>query len=158
MKINNEKNWAPLTPLKRYMFASLGILAVFLLEDYFFPILSTYYPYGIFRILGIFIAIFFGFRPALYTLVIGMLLGSYYFVAPRGEFTPPNQKDLIDWLFWVGLYVGIYLLIEIIQRARYKNELLLRISESRYRTLLDREMQRAILARELEKKSSSTSS
>lgn len=151
MQINNIKNWSRFSKRQQYGLSTLGILLIFFVQDVLFPILADYYPYAIFRFFSIVIAIEFGFYPAMYALVVGSILGNYYFVPPRGEFTLPGEKDMLDWIVLFGATVLICYLVELFQRERYKSELLLKISESRYLSLLHRENHRMILSRKLQK-------
>lgn len=82
------------------------------------------------------IAFFYGYQFGFLALILGAVLGAYYFVPPYGTFTPPTPGDLIVLTgFFIATVISI-VLIEHLRRSRYANRLLLMLSQSRYNCLL----------------------
>lgn len=152
MQIKNTKSWSKYSRRQQYFFSTLLLCLILLIQGALFPVLGDYYPYAIFRFSAIFVALRFGLGPSLYVLAAGTLLGNYFFVPPYGQFTPPSEKDLLDWIVLFGASIVILFLIELVQRERYANELLLKVADSRYQSLLHRENHRLILNRKLSDK------
>lgn len=95
-------------------------------------------PYKFFYLAGIFLAYFFGFRPAFFFILVGTLFANFWFVVPFGEFIF-SYHDLQVWILNFCLGFVCIFLIEYLQRERYKNKLLLLVAESRYLILLHRD-------------------
>lgn len=102
------------------------------------PVFYTANPYQFYFLAAIFLAYFFGFLPALIFALSGTFFANYWFVFPFGEFVF-NIHDLQVWAlnFLVGFVCII--LIEFLQRERYKSKLLLLVANSRYLILLHRD-------------------
>jgi K+-sensing histidine kinase KdpD len=153
MQIKNTKSWSKYSRKQQYFFSTLALLLILFVESVAIPILGQFYPYAIIRFLAIFVGLRFGFAPSIYVLVSGTFLGNYFLVPPYGEITSPTQKDLYDWVVLFGTSILILFLIEVVQRQRYASELLRKVSDSRYQSLLHRENHRLILNRKLSDKS-----
>ena len=95
-------------------------------------------PYKFFYLAGIFLAYFFSFWPALIFIIAGTLFANFWFVPPFGQFVF-SYHDLQVWLLNFCLGFTCIFLIEYLQRERYKNKLLLLVSDSRYLILLHRD-------------------
>jgi len=112
------------------------LVAAYLARVYVDDWLSPYLPTQFFLLSALLSALWFGYMPALISLVVGWVIGLYYFVEPYGQFSPANTYDIIvtvnDLLSGV---VGIAV-IEYLQRTRYSKRMMLAVSESRYRSLL----------------------
>ena len=138
MQIKNTKYWCNTSkwivyPICFSVFL-LIVLALLALGDSFY----SENPYKFFYITGIFLAYFFGFRPAFFFILVGTLFANFWFVAPFGEFIF-SYHDLQVWILNFCLGFVCISLIEYLQRERYKNKLLLLVAESRYLILLHRD-------------------
>ena len=152
MQIKNTKSWSKYSRRQQYFIATLLLFLILFIQGVLFPALGDYYPYAIFRFSAIFIALRFGIGPSLYVFLTGTVVGNYFFIPPYGQFTPPSEEDLLDWIILFGASIAILILIELVQRERYANELLLKVADSRYQSLLHRENHRLILNRKLSDK------
>ncbi len=136
MLLKNSHLWVDASLRTRYGLAALMLLAAYLLRVYADSWLSPHLPTQFFLLSALLTALWFGYTPALISLVVGWLIGLYYFVEPYGQFTPANIYDIVvtanDLLSGV---IGIAV-IEYLQRTRYSKRLMLAVSESRYRSLL----------------------
>lgn len=114
----------------------LIIAACFFVRSMLDDWLKPYFPTQFFFIGSILIAVLYGYLPASISLVVGWLLGIYYFIEPYGEFSAASTYDIIVTgnNFVTGI-AGI-VLVEYLQRTRYSRRLNLLVSESRYRSLL----------------------
>jgi K+-sensing histidine kinase KdpD len=97
------------------------------------------------------VTFFLGGGAGVLVMLLGVVAGNYFFVKPYGEFTSLDLSDA--WI--LGNYILSSLIVvvtlEYLQRMRYKNELLLRVAESRYEMFLHRENQRILLERSIDK-------
>ena len=96
------------------------------------------HPYKFYFLFGAILAFFFGCWPAFVFVLFGSLYANYYFVAPYGEFTV-TVADFEQYILNLILGLTCIILIEFLQRERFKSRLLLMVSESRYLILLHRE-------------------
>ena len=82
------------------------------------------------------IAFFYSYQFGFFALVLGAVIGSYYFTPPYSTFTLPTGEDLIVLTgYFIASAISI-ILIEHLRRSRYSNRLLLMMSQSRYNCLL----------------------
>ncbi len=138
MIIKNVKGWCKTTKNFIYSIATglfiLITLGLFALGPAFYIV----NPYQFYFLAAIFLAYFFGFLPALIFALSGTLFANYWFVFPFGKFVF-NFQDLQVWAlnFLVGF--ACIILIEYLQRERYKSKLLLLVSNTRYLILLHRD-------------------
>ncbi|MGZ3237344.1 MAG: DUF4118 domain-containing protein [Burkholderiaceae bacterium] len=82
------------------------------------------------------IAFFYGYTFGFFALVLGALIGSYFFLPPYNSFTLPTGEDFVILTgYFIASGVAI-VMIEHLRRSRYSNRLLLMMSQSRYNCLL----------------------
>ena len=108
-------------------------------------------PYQLFFYAACLTTFYLGGGAGALIVIIGNVLGSYFFVDPLLEFTAPNNRDIILITNYLASSLFVITVIEYLQRARYKSELLLLVAESRYKTMLFRENQRLFLERKNQK-------
>lgn len=148
MRIKNAKHWCDVPKRRRAIWALATFSAIFVLQIFVHPLLGKYFPYQLFFYGGCLATFFLGWMSGAAVMLLGTVAESYFFIEPYYQFTEPTPRDFI----FIGNYLVSCLLIitaiEYLQRARYKNELLLRVSESRYKTLLHRDNLRMVLERQ----------
>ena len=137
-QLKNSKHWCNISkwliyPICISIFLFIAI-ALFATGESF----ASENPYKFFYLAGIILAYFFGFWPALIFIMCGTLFANIWFVPPYGEFVF-SFHDLQVWFLNFCLGFTCISLIEYLQRERYKNKLLLLVSESRYLILLHRD-------------------
>ena len=138
MQIKNANNWCAVP--KRAIYP-VTLLAFFLITWGLFALGQVFYsenPYKFYYLIAIFLAYSFGFLAALIFIIGGTLYANYWFVAPFGEFEF-SFHDLQQWALNFALGFTCILLIEYLQRERYKTKLLLLVADSRYLILLHRD-------------------
>ena len=138
MQIQNAKSWCRhskrLTYGASFLMFLLTTAILYTGGEAFF----SANPYKFYFIFGAILAFFFGFWPALLYVMAGSFYANFYFVKPYGEF-------VLGWdylqQFLLNLLLGLtcIVLIEFLQRERFKSRLLLMVSESRYLILLHRD-------------------
>jgi K+-sensing histidine kinase KdpD len=136
MLLKNSARWVEtgvkMRSIKTFLIVAVCFLFRSVADDY----LEHYLPTEVFLFGSLVVAFLYGYVPALASLIGGWLIGLYYFVEPYGQFAPVSKLDLALTAnsFITGL-AGIATL-EFLQRTRYSMRLMLKVSESRYRSLL----------------------
>ena len=148
MRVRNATRWSKTSKIKRYLFSIIIFAAIFVLRLLLHPLLGKYMPYQLFFYAGCVTAFFWGGGAGAVIVALGTVVGSYFFVEPYLQFTMPNGRDVVLLFNYLVSCFLVIVTIEYLQRARYKSELLLRVSESRYKTLLHRDNQRMLLERQ----------
>ncbi len=131
------------SPLARYGFAILAILAVLLFRSVLHPVLGTRSQYMIFLLAVLATAWFSGSRPAVLALVCGAVLGNFFFGDPYFIFNFSSVSDALAALFYLIVGLTIIYLFEVVKRHEAKlagqirkqaeAENALRLSEERFR-------------------------
>jgi len=138
MEVKNSKNWCLYS--KRFAYTT-SFLIFLLTTALLYTCGQNFYsahPYKFYFLFGTLLAYYFGFWPAFIFMMIGTLYANYYFVAPFSELIF-SFHDLQQYLLNLVLGLTCIVLIEILQRERFKSKLLLMVSESRYLILLHRD-------------------
>ena len=138
MIIRNTKNWSPFSALDVFLWAATLFLIITAAMISFGPAFYSAHTYKFYFLAATFLAYFFGYIPATIFILSSSIFANYYFVPPFGEFIF-TTRDLERYL--INLFFGsvAIVLIEILQRERFKSKLLLLVSESRYLILLHRD-------------------
>lgn len=148
MLIRNAKNWSTHSTLNAFAWSCTSFVVITFMM---FNLGSDFYgahSYKFYFIVATFLAYFFGYRPATIFIIFSSIFANYFFVRPFGEFifsTNDIERYLLN-LFFGSVAI---ILIELVQRERFKFKLLLLVSESRYLILLQRDNQ---LLQELKRK------
>lgn len=141
--IKNDKKWSTYSVTHQYLMSIAAIGVAYFISSEIFPVISKARPYSLFLIASYVIALLCGFKPALFTLLTGFLLANYQFVEPIGAIgLPETTEDYVDISVIILSTIAVLYLIDKYQRERFKNKLLLLVSESRQQILLHRENQR----------------
>ena len=150
MRIRNAKNWSHFSNLEACTVsigAFLLITGVLLISG---PAFYGAHPYKFYFLGGTLIAFFFGYRMSLVFVILSSIYANIFFVPPFGLFTlsyEEFERYILNLIFGAAAII----LIEILQRERFKSKLLLLVSESRYLILLHRDNR---LLNELKRKKS----
>ena len=137
MKHNlNSYRWCP-NKEQGYLNACIGVFFAFCVRYSLQPQIEAALPLFFFQINTIVIAFFFGAGPAILTVALSVPLISYFFMAPFGEFTVVDTKD-ITILFVYGTYTFIVcFLIEWLRREQYNAKMAILVSESRFKLMVE---------------------
>lgn len=138
MQIRNAKNWSNYSTADSLFFCSglflLITAGLFTLGPHFYGA----HPYKFYFLGATLSAYLFGYKSATSFIVISSIFASIYFVEPFGVFRVTGD-DLQRYLINVFFGSAAIVLIEVLQRERFKSKLLLLVSESRYLILLHRD-------------------
>jgi glycopeptide antibiotics resistance protein len=138
MVIHNAKNWSIYSAWESISCALASFVCITFVMLLQGPGFYSVHPYKFYFFAATVFAYFFGYRLASTYVVLTTIFANLYFVPPFGIFTltlDEFERFLINLLFGSVAII----LIEILQRERYKSKLLLLVSNSRYLILLHRE-------------------
>lgn len=123
-------------------------LAAFAVRYIMHPQLQPFVPFLFFFVSCALTEYLVGLGPALLSLVLSFLLGTYYFIMPYGVFDGMiSRSDAISTITFVLITLLAIALIEYLQRTLYSRQLLLKISRSHHKISLYRENDRLYLAK-----------
>ena len=139
--IRNARRWAP-GGWRPWAGAGGAVALAFLARYQLHPLLGSQYPYLLFIIAALLVEFFFGLGPAIFAVIAGLLLATYFFVPPYNVFFPPEPLDLF---FAAGYLIinGVAItLIEALQRSKYALSLMKDVLQSRLEMLERSNMER----------------
>jgi len=144
----NSKYWSS-TPRPLAYSAATGItLVTFAIRFMLQPHLQPYAPFQLFFIGCVVTEYLGGFGPALFSLLLSTLLGTYYFIAPYGVFDGQiSRSDVVSALNFIFITLFIIGLFEYLKRTLYSRQMLLKVSQSHHKISLYRENDRLYLAK-----------
>lgn len=141
--INNDKRWCQHSVIYQYVLCTFVLGLVYFLTGYAFPIIAQNRPHSLFVLASFLMALECGFFPGVYTCILGFIIVNHQFIAPIGDLSIPNShEDFVDIFVILSSTLAVIYVVDKYQRERYKNKLLLLVSESRQQILLHRENQR----------------
>ena len=120
-----------------YIIALVGVLIAFALRHALHPVLQDSLPLFFFQINTILIAFFFGFGPAIFTVLLSSPLLIYFFLQPFNEFSVLDQRDLTTLFVYISYTVVASVLVELLRREQYNAEMAALVSESRFRLMIE---------------------
>ena len=137
MKHNkNAYRWCPNKGIG-YLNACIGVFFAFCVRFALQPHIESAMPLFFFQINTIVIAFFFGTGPALLTLGLSIPLISYFFMAPFGEFTVVDSRD-ISTLIVYGTYTALVcFLVEWLRREQYNAKMAVLVSDTRFKLMVE---------------------
>src|SRR5579862_5299418 len=136
MEIKNAKRWAPAAPEPYYM-ALLGYSLAFAVRYTLTPLVEDHLPMLFFSINCVVIAFLYGFWPSFLILLLSVPTALFFFVKPFSTFSGFAETDLFLMILYFTLISLTAFMFELLHRSQYKSELLARVSESRYRLLVE---------------------
>jgi K+-sensing histidine kinase KdpD len=146
--MKNARSWSPFSRIAAFGAATLVTAVAFGVRYLIHPWVEPYAPFQAFVLACVVSEFYFGLGPALLSLVMGGLLGTYYFVRPYQTFASMiTRSDIIVTGNFVLVSVFVIVLIEVLRRTLYAKQLLLKVSQSRHRISLYRENDRLFLSR-----------
>jgi K+-sensing histidine kinase KdpD len=141
IKIGNAKRWKE-TGMRPIFVSSLGFLFAFLLRQILTPILDDSLSMLLFTINCIVMSYLFGYVYSIVLLAISIPTSLFFFRKPYYLIDGLNRHDV----FYIVVYVAVVLvsaiIIEWLQRERYSAVLQQRVSETRYRLLIESDQAR----------------
>jgi K+-sensing histidine kinase KdpD len=136
MKIQNSKRWAINGP-QAYFFAVFGVFVAFSIRYSLHTFLQGNLPMTFFILNTILIALFYGFLPSFFTIILSIPLAFFFFVPPFDSFDMPTPQDSFVFMSYILIAFIAVGIVEWLQRERYKAILLTRVSESNFQLLSD---------------------
>ena len=144
MKIRNSRCWSKAGP-ERYLAGIAGVCIAFALRYVLHPVLHDDIPMLFFAINCIVIAFFYGFWPSFWMLVVSIPIAFYFFVEPFNTFDPGLDKTDVFTLVVYSTLVGLAaVMLELLHREKYKSALLVLVSDTRYRLLVEADEDRRV--------------
>lgn len=145
MEIKNVKRWCKAGP-EPYYVGFLGFFLAFVLRYFLHPLLGEHLPMVFFAVNCIVIAYYYGFWPSCLMLVLSIPTALYFFVVPYNSFGGIDHRDVYLLIVNFALVGLAAFMLELLRREQYKSALLARVSDTRYRLLVEAdEDRRAIL-------------
>lgn len=135
MEFRNKKTWRR-HPFEGYMMALVAFSLAFLLRRQLHPYLDDALPTFFFTIATILIAARYGFWPAMLTVLLSLPTSTFFFLKPYDEFAIPTIQDLMVVLYFTAVTVLVAVVMEQSHRSKYNSELNARVSDSRYRMMV----------------------
>lgn len=134
--LRNSARWVGASAKKRAINTFLIVAACFLFRSATDSFLKPYLPTEVFLLGSLVVAFLYGYVPAVASLFSGWMIGLFYFVEPYGQLAPVSTLDLT--LTANSIIIGLagIATLEYLQRTRYSMRLMLKVSASRYRSLL----------------------
>ncbi len=132
--LRNAKRWAA-GRRGGYIAAVLAIAAATVIRMQLHPLFQTHSPFVTFLVAAFLIEFYFGLGPSLLVVVVGMLVGTFFFVPPFGEFLMPEPGDVVFVIGYAVIALVGILLIETLQRSRYELRLLREVAQARLEML-----------------------
>ena len=148
MELANGRRWAKAGAEPYYM-ALLGYFLAFSVRYTLQPILDDKLPMLFFAINCVVIAFLYGFWPSFWILILSLPTAMFFFVKPFYSFNGIAELDIFLLIVYFTLVTITAVLFEWLHREQYKAELLARVSDTRYRLLVEAdEDRRAMLKKE----------
>lgn len=143
MQIKNLIRWSKAGP-EPYL-AGLGGFAIALAVRYLLqPWLDDHLPMLFFALNCIVIAYFYGFWPSILMLLLSIPSALFFFVKPFYSFGILSDTDLFIFVVYSTLIGLTACMFEALRREQYKSALLIRVSDTRYRLLVEADEDRRI--------------
>lgn len=137
MKIQNAKYWSKAGP-ESYLVGFAGVCVAFALQFLLHPVLDDSLSMLFFAINCIVIAYLYGFWPSFWILLLSMPIAFYFFVEPFSSFDQFFDKtDIFIFVLYFSLVGLTAVMLELLHRAQYKAALLVLVSDTRYRLLVE---------------------
>jgi K+-sensing histidine kinase KdpD len=141
MEIKNAKRWAT-GGLEPYYAAFVGYILAFAVRYTLMQLFDDHLPMLFFAINCIVIAFLYGFWPSFLILLVSIPTALFFFVKPFNEFGGFSERDFFLLILYFTLISLMAFMFELLRRAQYKSELIARVSESRYRLLVEADEER----------------
>ena len=116
----------PLTGPRAYLLAALGVGIAWTLRWWVDPLWGERQPYGIFFLAELALVYFVGARPFVLAVLASVLLGDWFFVAPRHSLWIADRVNQVNTGCFVLLSVALLFLARRVRRAKEEREGLLR--------------------------------
>ena len=145
MQIKNVKRWAKAGAEPFYM-GVLGYFLAFAVRYTLSPLLDDHLSMLFFAVNCIVIAFLYGFWPSVLILFLSLPTALFFFTKPFNSFEIVDDSDIFILIIYFTLIILMAFMFEWVRREQYKSTLLARVSDTRYRLLVEAdEDRRAVL-------------
>ena len=141
IKIRNAKRWKE-TGTRPLFICSLGFLFAFLLRQILAPILDDSMSMLLFALNCIAMGYLFGYIYSIWLLAVSLPTSLIFFRKPYYLIDGLNQHDMFYIFIYSVIIITSAVIIEWLQRERYAAELQQRVSETRYKLLIESDQAR----------------
>jgi K+-sensing histidine kinase KdpD len=136
MQIENAKRWAKAGP-EPFVVGLLGYFLALALRFALNPLLDDHLPMLFFAINCAVVAFMYGFWPSFLILLLSLPTASFFFVKPFYTFDTGNYADMFMMIVYFTLVTSTAFMLEWVRREQYRAVLLARVSDTRYRLLVE---------------------
>jgi len=137
MKHNlNAFRWCP-NKATGYLNAVIGVFFAFCVRMALQPQIEDALPLFFFQINTILIVFCYGTGPAILTVALSIPLMSYFFMAPFGEFTVIDSRDVRILFVYATYTFLVCFLVEWLRREQYNSKMAMLVSESRFKLMVE---------------------
>lgn len=147
MEIKNSKNWVKFSQEQAFLGTCFITLVAFVIRYVLHPYIEPYAVFHFFIVGCLLIQYLYGYKFSVFSILISVGLGNYFFVPPYGTFDEISHKDLIVSLNFAVVTGVAVAFMESLRRSVYARELLLKVMESRHKISLHRENDRIFYAK-----------
>lgn len=135
MNFRNRRTWQS-NPSEGYLIASVAFALAFLVRRQLQGVLDDALPTFFFTIAEILVAARYGFGPAMFSICLSLPVGLFFFVKPYDEFGIPTFRDALTIVYFTSVTTLVAIVLEMSHRSKYNSELNARVSDSRYRLMV----------------------
>jgi K+-sensing histidine kinase KdpD len=141
IKLKNSKRWKA-DGVRPFAISILGFILAFLLRQLLSPFLDESLSMLFFTVNCILMGYFFGYLYSVCLLVISIPTALFFFRKPYYLVDGFSKDDLFRSLVYIAIILLTAVIIEWLQRERYAAVLQQRVSETRYRLLIESDQAR----------------
>lgn len=136
MELKNARLWSPHSIFSTFWNSCAAVITAFAVRYYLHDWIEPYAPFHFFIIACIWVAIRYGYKAALLSLLVCYLLGGYFFIKPYQVVGVISKADFIQafiFFFVTAVAIGV---IEKLQRTIYSQKLLIQVMHDQQRSML----------------------
>jgi K+-sensing histidine kinase KdpD len=148
MKIRNSKKWSKYSTHEALIGSFSLVFLAFAFRSLLHPLVEPYAVFHFFIVATLTVQYFFGYKFSVFSIIVSIFLGEYYFVKPYGEFNALSDKDFIISLNFALVTLTAVAFMEPLRRSLYARHLLLKVLSSRHKISLLRENDRIFYAQQ----------
>lgn len=141
IKIRNAKRWKE-SGMRPLFICLLGFLFAFLLRQILAPILDESMSMLLFALNCIAMGYLFGYAYSIWLLAVSLPTSLFFFRKPYYLIDGLNQHDIFYIVIYSVIIITSAVIIEWLQRERYAAVLQQRVSETRYKLLIESDQAR----------------
>jgi K+-sensing histidine kinase KdpD len=110
---------------------------VFVVRFVLHPFLGEYLPTSFFTVYAVILACYYGFWVACLNVVLSIPIVMYFFLKPYDSFDVEFTPEVSHQIAYFAITILLMVLMEKFRRERYRLELLNRVSNTRFKLMLE---------------------